>query len=94
MACSAEKPFFWIGTPLDEGRPARAGGGTHIGFAAANRKAVDEFFRAAISAGAKDDGKPGLRPIYHPELLRRLRPRSRWAQDRSLLSQAGMNNPN
>jgi catechol 2,3-dioxygenase-like lactoylglutathione lyase family enzyme len=62
---SAEKPFFWIGTPLDEGRPARSGGGNHVAFAAANREAVDDFFRAAIAAGAKDDGKPGLRPIYH-----------------------------
>ena len=62
---SAEKPFFWIGTPLDEGRPARSGGGNHVAFAAANRRAVDAFFRAAIAAGARDDGKPGLRPIYH-----------------------------
>ncbi|HEY7689040.1 MAG TPA: VOC family protein [Dongiaceae bacterium] len=62
---NAEKPFFWIGTPLDEGRPARSGGGNHVAFAASNRKAVDDFFRAAIAAGAKDDGKPGLRPIYH-----------------------------
>jgi predicted lactoylglutathione lyase len=26
---------------------------------------VDEFYAAAMAAGAKDDGKPGLRPIYH-----------------------------
>lgn len=61
----ADEVNFWIGAPLDAGRPVRAGGGTHVAFAAANRKAVDDFFSAAISAGAKDDGKPGLRPIYH-----------------------------
>ncbi|MGE0120960.1 MAG: VOC family protein [Dongiaceae bacterium] len=61
------KPTFWIGTPLDAGRPARAGGGTHIAFGAADRKAVDEFHRAALAAGATDDGKPGLRPIYHAD---------------------------
>jgi len=64
---TAEKPVFWIGTPLDEGRPARAGGGTHVAFAAASRKAVNEFYAAAIAAGANDDGKPGLRPIYHAD---------------------------
>ena len=60
-----DKPTFWIGTPLDAGRPARAGGGTHVAFSASDRKAVDEFHRAALANGAKDDGKPGLRPIYH-----------------------------
>jgi len=61
-----EKANFWIGTPLDAGRPVRAGGGTHVAFTAPDRKAVDEFHRAALAAGAEDDGKPGLRPIYHP----------------------------
>jgi catechol 2,3-dioxygenase-like lactoylglutathione lyase family enzyme len=60
-----DRAMFWIGTPLDAGRPARAGGGTHVAFAAPARKAVDEFYAAAMAAGAKDDGKPGLRPIYH-----------------------------
>src|SRR5215831_9171785 len=50
---AADKIQFWIGTPFDA-------------FRAANRKAVDDFHRAALAAGAKDDGKPGLRPIYHP----------------------------
>ncbi len=63
---AGDKPTFWVGTPLDAGRPARAGDGTHVAFTAANRKAVDEFYQAALANGAKDDGKPGLRPIYHP----------------------------
>jgi predicted lactoylglutathione lyase len=29
-------------------------------------RAVDDFHRAALASGAKDDGKPGLRPMYHP----------------------------
>ncbi len=61
------KPTFWIGTPLDAGRPARAGGGPQVAISAANRKAVDECHRAALAAGATDDGKPGLRPIYHAD---------------------------
>jgi catechol 2,3-dioxygenase-like lactoylglutathione lyase family enzyme len=61
-----DKANFWIGTPFDAGRPVRAGGGTHVAFAASSRKAVDEFYRAALASGAKDDGKPGPREIYHP----------------------------
>src|SRR5262245_51363826 len=62
---SKDKPVFLIGAPIDPGRPVAAGGGTHVAFTAPNRKAVDEFHKAAVAAGAKDDGKPGPRPIYH-----------------------------
>jgi catechol 2,3-dioxygenase-like lactoylglutathione lyase family enzyme len=37
----------------------------HIAFAAASRNQVDEFYKAALAAGAKDNGAPGLRPKYH-----------------------------
>ena len=37
----------------------------HIAFRADNRKMVDEFYKAALSAGGKDNGQPGLRPEYH-----------------------------
>jgi catechol 2,3-dioxygenase-like lactoylglutathione lyase family enzyme len=37
----------------------------HLAFAAANRAQVDSFYRAALSAGAQDNGTPGLRPKYH-----------------------------
>ena len=52
-------PDFWIrsGTPMPL---------THIAFAAANRAAVDAFYRAALAAGGRDNGAPGLRPQYHP----------------------------
>ena len=37
----------------------------HLAFAATNRKQVDEFYRAALQAGGKDKGAPGIRPHYH-----------------------------
>ena len=54
------KPFFWIGEA--EGLNAAH---VHVAFAAPSRDAVDAFYRAAIAAGGKDNGKPGLRPHYH-----------------------------
>ena len=56
---------FWIGLPLAKRRKPRASAGTHVAFLAENRKSVDAFYKAAIRAGAKDNGKPGLRPEYH-----------------------------
>src|SRR5262245_43863895 len=55
------KPYFWIG----EGKGA-TGEGMHLAFVAQTRKQVDEFYRAAIAAGAKDNGAPGIRAHYHP----------------------------
>ena len=51
-------PDFWIsaGTPTSP---------VHVAFAAANRAEVDAFYAAAMAAGAKDNGPPGLRPQYH-----------------------------
>ncbi len=40
--------------------------GCHLCWEAPNRAAVDEFHSAALQAGAKDNGGPGLRPHYHP----------------------------
>ena len=37
----------------------------HLAFVAENREQVDAFYRAALEAGAKDNGAPGLRPRYH-----------------------------
>lgn len=36
----------------------------HIAFAANSRSAVDAFYAAALVAGGKSKGKPGLRPVY------------------------------
>ena len=37
----------------------------HLAFAAENRQQVDAFYRAALEAGGKDNGPPGLRPQYN-----------------------------
>ncbi|MFI5010711.1 MAG: VOC family protein [Hyphomicrobiales bacterium] len=54
------RPQFWIGT--GKGLSGRL----HVAFVARSRADVDAFYAAAIGAGAKDNGKPGLRPHYHP----------------------------
>jgi catechol 2,3-dioxygenase-like lactoylglutathione lyase family enzyme len=38
----------------------------HLAFRAADRKQVDAFYRAALAAGGRDNGKPGLRENYSP----------------------------
>jgi len=53
---------FWIG--LSRGAVAANG---HVCFAAPSRSAVDDFYRAALAAGGRDNGKPGLRPHYHAD---------------------------
>ena len=37
----------------------------HLAFKAENRAQVESFYRAAIEAGAEENGAPGLRPQYH-----------------------------
>lgn len=37
----------------------------HLAFTAENRRQVENFYRAALAAGGKDNGAPGLRPKYH-----------------------------
>ncbi len=37
----------------------------HLAFKAENRRQVEAFYRAALAAGGKDNGPPGLRPLYH-----------------------------
>jgi catechol 2,3-dioxygenase-like lactoylglutathione lyase family enzyme len=54
------KPDFWIG---GEGRLNKP---VHIAIAAKDRAAVDAFHKAAIAAGGKDNGAPGIRAHYHP----------------------------
>lgn len=39
----------------------------HIAFSAQTRDQVDGFYHAAIAAGAKDNGPPGIRIDYHPD---------------------------
>lgn len=39
----------------------------HLAFTAENRQQVDDFYRAALAAGGKDNGAPGLRTRYHAD---------------------------
>jgi catechol 2,3-dioxygenase-like lactoylglutathione lyase family enzyme len=56
-------PEFWVGTPYDQ-KEASVGNGGHVGFAAASRDQVDAFYKAALKAGATEDGDPGHRHEY------------------------------
>ncbi len=53
------KPDFWIAQG-DALAP------THVAFASSGRAEVDAFYAAALAAGGRDNGAPGLRPQYHP----------------------------
>jgi len=53
------RPQFWIGT----GEPLK--GRLHVAFAASSRDEVVAFYKAALAAGGRDNGPPGLRPHYH-----------------------------
>ncbi len=52
------KPQFWFGT---QGTPP---GRIHLAFAADDRAQVRAFHAAALAAGGRDNGGPGLRPQY------------------------------
>ncbi|HEY5758479.1 MAG TPA: VOC family protein [Steroidobacter sp.] len=56
---SDHKPFFWIGQGV-------APQGMHLCFTAKTRAEVDAFYKAALAAGARDNGPPGIREHYHP----------------------------
>ncbi len=50
---------FWI---LEGGTPSAR---VHVAFAAKDQASVDAFHEAALEAGGRDNGAPGLRPEYH-----------------------------
>lgn len=54
-------PDFWIGT----GKAAATS--THVAFRAKDRATVEAFYAAAIAAGGRDNGAPGIRPHYHKD---------------------------
>jgi len=55
-----QKPEFWFGQQGEAHKPM------HIAFSAKSREEVDQFYNAALQAGGKDNGAPGIREIYHP----------------------------
>lgn len=54
------KPDFWIGGEGAMSKPV------HIAITAKDRATVDAFYTAAIAAGGRDNGAPGIRAHYHP----------------------------
>ncbi|KAE9364725.1 putative lactoylglutathione lyase [Stipitochalara longipes BDJ] len=60
---------FWITVASEDqlDSQGKAGRGVHLAFRATAHATVDAFYEEAIKAGGKDDGKPGLRPFYHPD---------------------------
>ncbi|HVJ50917.1 MAG TPA: VOC family protein [Aliidongia sp.] len=57
---SAGRPYFWIGS----GNALAPS--LHVCFTASDRAMVDAFYRAALAAGGRDNGAPGIRAHYHP----------------------------
>lgn len=53
-------PFLWISSGAEVGHQ-------HVALRADSRADVDAFYQAAMAAGGKDNGGPGLRPNYHPD---------------------------
>lgn len=53
------KPDFWIGGEGAMNKPV------HVAILAKDRATVDAFYHAAMAAGGRDNGPPGLRPHYH-----------------------------
>lgn len=58
---SDKKAYFWIG----KGKPGHSH--SHVAFVAKDRATVQAFYEAAIKAGGRDNGLPGLRPHYHKD---------------------------
>lgn len=62
------KPDFWISqgkTSYQSEEQLRSITPVHVAFAARNRAEVDAFYAAAMAAGGRDFGGPGVRTEYH-----------------------------
>lgn len=53
------KADFWVSQGTPNHPPM------HVAFRVASRAQVDAFYQAALAAGARDNGAPGVRPHYH-----------------------------
>lgn len=56
----SDKPDFWI----SQGNAIKPS--IHVAFQCAKREQVDKFYAAAIKAGGRDNGPPGIRQDYSP----------------------------
>ncbi|QIR04906.1 VOC family protein [Salinivibrio costicola] len=55
----SDRPIFWVIETQTPYTPR------HIAFSAPTRATVEAFYDAGMEAGGMDNGKPGLRPMYH-----------------------------
>ncbi|HEY3050431.1 MAG TPA: VOC family protein [Gaiellaceae bacterium] len=53
------KPDFFL---AQRGEPSSP---VHVAFQSPDRRTVDAFHEAALAAGARDNGPPGIRRVYH-----------------------------
>ena len=60
-ATQGESPEFWLARGIPGSTPI------HVAFRVARRKLVQAFYKAALAAGGRDNGAPGLRPQYHSD---------------------------
>ena len=62
--------YFWadelfVSTRDSQSAQGELTGRVHLAFQAKDRAMVDRFYQAALQAGGRDNGAPGMRP-YHP----------------------------
>ena len=62
----ADSISFWVFS-AERPVPADEKSGLHFCFTAPDAAAVDAFHAAALGSGGRDNGAPGLRPIYGPD---------------------------
>lgn len=55
------KALFEIRAARDDEQPITS---SHVAFRVASKNKVDDFYKAALDAGGKDNGEPGFRPQY------------------------------
>jgi len=60
-----ERVAFWV-LAAERPVPADEKSGLHLCFQAPTPEAVDAFYAAALAAGGRDNGKPGIRADYGP----------------------------
>ncbi|HVH73895.1 MAG TPA: VOC family protein [Stellaceae bacterium] len=61
-----EAPQLWV-MAVEHPVPADDGSGLHFCFTAPDRATVAAFHRAALAAGGRDNGAPGIRAEYSPD---------------------------
>jgi catechol 2,3-dioxygenase-like lactoylglutathione lyase family enzyme len=65
LGYGSSRVALWIGK-VERPVPPDTGSNLHFCFAAPSRKAVDAFHSAALAAGGRDNGAPGVRKDYGP----------------------------